>query len=52
MLQHHEIELIKTLTETQKDMLLAIADYEQGWISEDDLENKLRKILMKKKKDK
>ena len=50
MLQHDEIALMTSLTETQKNMLLAIADYEQGWISESDLEKKLRKILMTKKK--
>jgi hypothetical protein len=47
MLQHNEIKLLK-ITERQKNMLLAIADYNEGWIGEDDLEKKLRKVLMVK----
>lgn len=47
MLQHHEIQLLN-IPERQKNMLLAIADYEQGWISESDLEEKLRKVLLSK----
>ncbi|CAG7581661.1 MAG: hypothetical protein SLAVMIC_00953 [uncultured marine phage] len=50
MLNHREIEIYsKSMTPTQKKMLLAIADYNEGWISEENLENKLRTILKVKK---
>jgi hypothetical protein len=50
MLKHDEIQLIKNqVSETQYNMLLAIADYNEGWIAVEQLEKKLRTILMAKK---
>lgn len=46
MMNHSEIEAIKPrISNTQYKMLIAIADYNEGWITEDQLEEKLRKIL-------
>lgn len=48
MLQHHEIKLMNISTK-QKDILLAYADYNEGWITEKELEDKLTKIINRKK---
>jgi hypothetical protein len=48
MLQHHEIKLMNTISKKQRDILLVFADYEQGWISEQELEDKLTKIINRK----
>jgi hypothetical protein len=48
MLQHHEIKLMNTISTKQRDILLAFADYEQGWITEQELEDKLTKIINRK----
>lgn len=47
MLQHHEIKLMNISTK-QKDILLAYADYNEGWITEKELEDKLTKIINQK----
>ena len=47
-MNHEEIKSNTNLTDKQKDMLLCIADYNEGWISEKDLENKLSLILKRK----
>lgn len=48
MLQHHEIKLLN-ISNKQKDILLAYADYNEGWITEQELEDKLKKIINRKK---
>lgn len=48
MMNHEEIKSNTNLTDKQKEMLLCIADYNEGWISEKDLENKLSLILKRK----
>lgn len=46
MMNHSEIELIKSrISNTQYKMLIAIADYNEGWIDENQLEKRLQKIL-------
>lgn len=52
MLQHHEIKLMTNISTKQKEILLAFADYEQGWISEQELEDKLTKIIKRNIKNK
>ena len=47
-MNHEEIKSNTNLTDKQKEMLLCIADYNEGWISEKDLENKLSLILKRK----
>lgn len=44
-MNHEEIKSNTNLTDKQKEMLLCISDYNEGWISEKDLENKLSLIL-------
>ncbi len=48
MPNHEEIKLMTSITEKQKEMLLCIADYNEGWIDEKDLEDKLALILKRK----
>jgi hypothetical protein len=45
MMNHEEIKSNTNLTDNQKEMLLCIDDYNEGWISEQDLEDKLSLIL-------
>ena len=47
-MNHEEIKSNTNLTDKQKDMLLCIADYNEGWVSEKDFENKLSLILKRK----
>lgn len=48
-MKHSEIELIKhRISNTQYKMLIAIADYNEGWIDENQLEQKLKEILKRK----
>jgi len=44
MMSHEEIKKNK-YPKKQERMLLAIADFNEGWIDEDSLESKLYKIL-------
>lgn len=48
MLQHHEIKLMTNISNKQRDILLVMADYDQGWITEQELEDKLTKIIKRK----
>jgi hypothetical protein len=48
MMNHDEIKNSIDLTARQKEMLLCIADYNEGWITEKDLEDKLSLILKRK----
>ena len=48
MMNHDEIKNSIDLTARQKEMLLCIADYNEGWITEKDLEAKLSLILKRK----
>ena len=48
MMNHEEIKSNTNLTDKQKEMLLCIADYNEGWISEQVLEDKLSLILKHK----
>ena len=45
MLSHEEIKALKLITNNQRKMLLVIADYNEGWITESELETMLIKIL-------
>ena len=47
MMNHDEIKNSIDLTVRQKEMLLVIADYNEGWITEKELEDKLKIILDK-----
>jgi hypothetical protein len=47
MMNHEEIKS-SNITDKQKEILLCIADYNEGWISEQDLEDKLSLILKRK----
>lgn len=54
MLQHNEIDslyLLSRVTKKQRDILLVIADYDQGYITEQQLEDKLTKIIRNTKKN-
>lgn len=48
MMNHEEIKSNTNLTDKQKEMLLCIADYNEGWITEKDLEDRLSLILKRK----
>ena len=48
MMNHEEIKSNTNLTDKQKEILLCIADYNEGWITEKDLENRLNLILKRK----
>lgn len=47
-MNHEEIKSNTNLTDKQKEMLLCIADYNEGWIDENQLEKRLQKILKRK----
>lgn len=54
MLQHNEIDslyLLSRVTKKQRDILIVIADYDQGYITEQQLEDKLTKIIRNTKKN-
>jgi hypothetical protein len=48
MMNHDEIKNSIDLTARQKEILLCIADYNEGWLTEKDLEDKLKIILKRK----
>ena len=47
-MNHDEIKNSIDLTARQKEILLCIADYNEGWLTEKDLEDKLKIILKRK----
>jgi hypothetical protein len=48
MMNHEEINSSTSITDKQKEMLLCIANYNEGWITEKELEDKLKVILKHK----